>query len=64
MGFLPPVYSHTSLTYTKGNSESSIISDMRVSLSIVKEIQLSSYGVAETDMNPFGNLDKFSLKSY
>lgn len=36
---------------------------MRMSLCMVKEIQLSSYGLAKTDMNPFGDLDKFSFKS-
>lgn len=35
-----------------------------MSFSMVKEIQLSSYGVAQTDMNPFGDLDKFSFKSW
>lgn len=30
---------------------------------MVKEIQLSYYGVAETDMNPFDDLDKFYFQS-
>lgn len=30
---------------------------------MVKEIQLSSYGVAQTDMKPFGDLEIFFFKS-